>query len=30
MGLAPQLVEELFGIVKSLKRKEGVSFLLAE
>ena len=31
MGLAPQLVEEIFGIVKDLnEKKEGVSFLLAE
>lgn len=30
MGLAPQLVEEIFGIVKDLNDKEGVSFLLAE
>ena len=30
MGLAPQLVEEIFGIVKELNEKEGVSFLLAE
>ena len=30
MGLAPQIVEEIFGIVKSLNEKEGVSFLLAE
>ena len=30
MGLAPQLVEEIFGIVKGLNEKEGVSFLLAE
>ena len=30
MGLAPQLVEEIFEIVKSLNVKEGVSFLLAE
>ena len=30
MGLAPQLVEEIFGIVGSLNRNEGVSFLLAE
>ena len=30
MGLAPQLVEEIFGIVKQLNEKEGVSFLLAE
>ncbi len=30
MGLAPQLVEEIFAIVKDLNEKEGVSFLLAE
>ncbi len=30
MGLAPQIVEEIFEIVKSLNEKEGVSFLLAE
>ena len=30
MGLAPQLVEEIFGIVKDLNEKESVSFLLAE
>ncbi|MFK5980123.1 MAG: ABC transporter ATP-binding protein [Rhizobiaceae bacterium] len=30
MGLAPQLVEEIFEIVKSLNTEEGVSFLLAE
>ncbi|MGB8893800.1 MAG: ABC transporter ATP-binding protein [Pseudolabrys sp.] len=30
MGLAPQIVEEIFGIVKNLNDKEGVSFLLAE
>jgi len=30
MGLAPQLVEEIFEIVKSLNQKEGVSILLAE
>ncbi len=30
MGLAPQLVEEIFGIVKALNEKEGVTFLLAE
>ena len=30
MGLAPQLVEEIFEIVKRLNEKEGVSFLLAE
>jgi branched-chain amino acid transport system ATP-binding protein len=30
MGLAPQLVEEIFEIVKNLNEKEGVSFLLAE
>ena len=30
MGLAPQLVEEIFEIVKSLNENEGVSILLAE
>jgi branched-chain amino acid transport system ATP-binding protein len=30
MGLAPQLVEEIFGIVKQLNENEGVSMLLAE
>jgi branched-chain amino acid transport system ATP-binding protein len=30
MGLAPQIVEEIFRIVKDLNDKEGVSFLLAE
>jgi branched-chain amino acid transport system ATP-binding protein len=30
MGLAPQLVEEIFEIVSDLNQKEGVSFLLAE
>jgi branched-chain amino acid transport system ATP-binding protein len=30
MGLAPQLVEEIFDIVRELNQKEGVSFLLAE
>lgn len=30
MGLAPQLVEQIFGIVKSVNENEGVSFLLAE
>jgi len=30
MGLAPQIVEEIFEIVKNLNRKEKVSFLLAE
>src|SRR5258706_349470 len=30
MGLAPQLVEEIFEIVRSLNQREGVSFLLAE
>jgi len=29
MGLAPQVVEEIFGIVQNLNDKEGVSFLLA-
>lgn len=30
MGLAPQIVEEIFEIVEDLNRKEKVSFLLAE
>ena len=30
MGLAPQLVEEIFEIVRNLNKKESVSFLLAE
>ena len=30
MGIAPQIVEEIFGIVKDLNHKENVSFLLAE
>jgi branched-chain amino acid transport system ATP-binding protein len=30
MGLAPQLVEEIFEIVKRLNEQEKVSFLLAE
>ena len=30
MGLAPQIVEEIFGIVRDLNQKEKVSFLLAE
>ncbi len=30
MGLAPQLVREIFEIVKALNRQEGVTFLLAE
>ena len=30
MGLAPQLVEEIFEIVKELNQEQGVSFLLAE
>ncbi|MCU0790766.1 MAG: ABC transporter ATP-binding protein [Nitratireductor sp.] len=30
MGLAPQLVEEIFGIVSELNARERVSFLLAE
>ena len=29
MGIAPQIVEEIFDIVKDLNQKEGVSFLLA-
>jgi len=30
MGLAPQIVEEVFGIVKDLNTREKVTFLLAE
>ncbi|GIZ51832.1 ABC transporter ATP-binding protein [Noviherbaspirillum aridicola] len=30
MGLAPQIVEEIFEIVRDLNGKEGVSFLVAE
>ena len=30
MGIAPQIVDEIFGIVKDLNGKENVSFLLAE
>lgn len=30
MGLAPQIVEEIFAIVRTLNQKEGVSFLIAE
>ena len=30
MGLAPQLVEEIFEIIRQLNTEEGVSFLLAE
>ena len=30
MGLAPQIVEEIFGIVQDLNKTEQVSFLLAE
>ena len=30
MGLAPQLVEEIFEIVRDLNEKEKVTFLLAE
>ena len=30
MGLAPQLVQEIFDIVQDLNQKEGVTFLLAE
>ena len=30
MGLAPQIVEEIFEIVHRLNEQEGVSFLLAE
>ena len=30
MGLAPQIVEEVFSIVRELNEKEGVTFVLAE
>lgn len=30
MGIAPQLVEEVFEIVRNLNKQEGVSFLVAE
>jgi branched-chain amino acid transport system ATP-binding protein len=30
MGLAPQLVEQIFNIVKEINEQEGVTFLLAE
>jgi branched-chain amino acid transport system ATP-binding protein len=30
MGLAPQIVEEIFEIVRDLNQREGVSFLVAE
>ena len=30
MGLAPQIVEQIFEIVRTINQKEGVSFLLAE
>jgi branched-chain amino acid transport system ATP-binding protein len=30
MGLAPQVVEEIFGVIGNLNAAEGVSFLLAE
>ncbi|GAC1477899.1 MAG: ABC transporter ATP-binding protein [Acetobacteraceae bacterium] len=30
MGLAPQVMDEIFAIVRRLNREEGVSFLLAE
>jgi len=30
MGLAPQVVDEIFRIIRTLNREEGVSFLLAE
>ncbi|HEX7387070.1 MAG TPA: ABC transporter ATP-binding protein [Castellaniella sp.] len=30
MGLAPQIVDEIFQIVRDLNQREGVSFLLAE
>jgi branched-chain amino acid transport system ATP-binding protein len=30
MGLAPLIVEEIFSIIRTLNREQGVSFLLAE
>jgi branched-chain amino acid transport system ATP-binding protein len=30
MGLAPIIVEEIFGIIRQLNKDDGVSFLLAE
>jgi branched-chain amino acid transport system ATP-binding protein len=30
MGLAPQIIQEIFAIVKGLNEREGVSFLIAE
>jgi branched-chain amino acid transport system ATP-binding protein len=30
MGLAPIIVEEIFGIIRRLNKDDGVSFLLAE
>ena len=30
MGLAPQLIEEIFEIVKTLNEEDGVSFLVSE
>jgi branched-chain amino acid transport system ATP-binding protein len=30
MGLAPQVVEEIFAIVRVLNEQHGVAFLLAE
>lgn len=30
MGLAPQIVEEIFALVRELREQEGVTFLLAE
>jgi branched-chain amino acid transport system ATP-binding protein len=30
MGLAPQIVEEIFEIIHQLNRRDGVSFLIAE
>ena len=30
MGLAPQLVEQIFGIVKTINEEQGVTILLAE
>jgi branched-chain amino acid transport system ATP-binding protein len=30
MGLAPRIIGEIFGIINTLNRESGVSFLIAE
>ena len=30
MGLAPRVVEDIYGVVQQLNRDEGISFLIAE